>query len=125
MTWPLLVRMNAGKSSKIYTHTLSNASPLCTPPRSMCTVDCFSDYSRHRHQNLNKTHVNKFALVYHWQGSDDSLKPTLLTAHQGLCQDVNASTCLDCLHDNYRCCACRTSDCRRVASPSLLRVLRR
>ncbi|KAJ8474417.1 hypothetical protein ONZ51_g7230 [Trametes cubensis] len=34
------------------------------------------------HQNLNKTHVNKFALVYHWQGSDDSLKPTLLTAHQ-------------------------------------------
>ncbi|KAI0327002.1 Zn-dependent exopeptidase [Cubamyces sp. BRFM 1775] len=34
------------------------------------------------HQNLNKTHVNKFALVYHWQGSDNSLKPTLLTAHQ-------------------------------------------
>ncbi|EIW58397.1 carboxypeptidase S [Trametes versicolor FP-101664 SS1] len=34
------------------------------------------------HQNLKKTHVNKYALVYHWQGSDDSLKPALLTAHQ-------------------------------------------
>ncbi|KAJ2990099.1 hypothetical protein NUW54_g8579 [Trametes sanguinea] len=34
------------------------------------------------HKNLRKTHVNKYALVYHWQGSDDSLKPALLTAHQ-------------------------------------------
>ncbi|KAL7280577.1 hypothetical protein ACG7TL_005511 [Trametes sanguinea] len=34
------------------------------------------------HQNLRKTHVNKYALVYHWQGSNDSLKPALLTAHQ-------------------------------------------
>ncbi|KAH9921729.1 carboxypeptidase S [Epithele typhae] len=34
------------------------------------------------HANLRKTHVNKFALVYHWQGSDESLKPALLTAHQ-------------------------------------------
>ncbi len=38
---------------------------------------------RHRHASLRKTHVNKYALVYHWQGSDDSLKPALLTAHQG------------------------------------------
>ncbi|CDO72068.1 hypothetical protein BN946_scf184962.g11 [Trametes cinnabarina] len=34
------------------------------------------------HQHLQKTHVNKYALVYHWQGSNDSLKPALLTAHQ-------------------------------------------
>ncbi|KAH9849891.1 carboxypeptidase S [Lenzites betulinus] len=34
------------------------------------------------HKNLKKTYVNKYALVYHWQGSDDSLKPALLTAHQ-------------------------------------------
>ncbi|KAI0731073.1 carboxypeptidase S [Earliella scabrosa] len=34
------------------------------------------------HKTLRKTHVNKFALVYHWQGSDDTLKPALLTAHQ-------------------------------------------
>ncbi|KAI0358307.1 carboxypeptidase S [Trametes cingulata] len=34
------------------------------------------------HQGLRKTHVNKYALVYHWQGSNDTLKPALLTAHQ-------------------------------------------
>ncbi|RPD64023.1 carboxypeptidase S [Lentinus tigrinus ALCF2SS1-7] len=34
------------------------------------------------HATLRKTHVNKYALVYHWQGSDESLKPALLTAHQ-------------------------------------------
>lgn len=27
--------------------------------------------------------MNQFALVYHWQGTDASLKPVLLTAHQG------------------------------------------
>ncbi|KAI0342968.1 carboxypeptidase S [Trametopsis cervina] len=34
------------------------------------------------HASLKKTEVNTYALVYHWQGSDDSLKPFLLTAHQ-------------------------------------------
>ncbi|KAI0831872.1 carboxypeptidase S [Trametes gibbosa] len=34
------------------------------------------------HKNLRKTHVNKYALVYHWQGTNDSLRPALLTAHQ-------------------------------------------
>lgn len=35
------------------------------------------------HSILNKTTVNSYALAYHWQGSDTSLKPVLLTAHQG------------------------------------------
>ncbi|KAI0085827.1 carboxypeptidase S [Irpex rosettiformis] len=34
------------------------------------------------HTTLTKTVVNSYALVYHWQGSDESLKPLLLTAHQ-------------------------------------------
>ncbi|KAI0825612.1 hypothetical protein BC629DRAFT_1578335 [Irpex lacteus] len=34
------------------------------------------------HTTLKKTVVNSYSLVYHWQGSDDSLKPLLLTAHQ-------------------------------------------
>ncbi|KAH9933262.1 carboxypeptidase S [Amylocystis lapponica] len=34
------------------------------------------------HANLEKTEVNIYALVYHWQGTDSSLKPMLLTAHQ-------------------------------------------
>lgn len=36
-----------------------------------------------RHATLKKTTVNTWALVYHWQGTNDSLKPVLLTAHQG------------------------------------------
>ncbi|KAL0961074.1 hypothetical protein HGRIS_006057 [Hohenbuehelia grisea] len=32
--------------------------------------------------NLRRTAVNHFALVYHWQGTDPSRKPILLTAHQ-------------------------------------------
>lgn len=27
--------------------------------------------------------VNKYGLIYEWKGSDQSLKPLLLTAHQG------------------------------------------
>ncbi|KIP03578.1 hypothetical protein PHLGIDRAFT_31748 [Phlebiopsis gigantea 11061_1 CR5-6] len=34
------------------------------------------------HSSLKRTLVNKYALVYHWQGSDKSLQPALLTAHQ-------------------------------------------
>ncbi|CCL99719.1 uncharacterized protein FIBRA_01741 [Fibroporia radiculosa] len=34
------------------------------------------------HSKLQKTTVNLYALVYHWQGTDDTLKPMLLTAHQ-------------------------------------------
>ncbi|KAH9841649.1 uncharacterized protein C8Q71DRAFT_738043 [Rhodofomes roseus] len=34
------------------------------------------------HAKLTKATANTYALVYHWQGSDDSLKPMLLTAHQ-------------------------------------------
>lgn len=38
---------------------------------------CFS------HSNLELTIVNTYALLYVWKGSDSSLKPLLLTAHQG------------------------------------------
>ncbi|KZT65806.1 carboxypeptidase S [Daedalea quercina L-15889] len=34
------------------------------------------------HAKLTKVTPNTYALVYHWQGSDDSRKPILLTAHQ-------------------------------------------
>ncbi|KAI0927139.1 hypothetical protein AcV5_007754 [Taiwanofungus camphoratus] len=34
------------------------------------------------HVKLRKTEVNIYALVYHWQGTDNALKPILLTAHQ-------------------------------------------
>ncbi|KAI9064054.1 carboxypeptidase S [Trametes sanguinea] len=34
------------------------------------------------HATLKLTKVNTWGLVYHWQGSDSSLKPVLLAAHQ-------------------------------------------
>ncbi|KZV74556.1 carboxypeptidase S [Peniophora sp. CONT] len=34
------------------------------------------------HSTLQVTKINTYALVIHWQGTDDSLKPILLTGHQ-------------------------------------------
>jgi hypothetical protein len=35
------------------------------------------------HESLTLTKVNTYGLLYEWKGSDDSLKPLLLAAHQG------------------------------------------
>ena len=35
------------------------------------------------HANLKLTKVNTYGLYYEWKGSDASLKPLLLAAHQG------------------------------------------
>jgi Gly-Xaa carboxypeptidase len=36
-----------------------------------------------RHKSLKLTKVNTYGLLYEWTGSDTSLKPILLMAHQG------------------------------------------
>ena len=36
------------------------------------------------HKSLTLTKVNTYGLLYEWKGSDDSLRPLLLAAHQGL-----------------------------------------
>lgn len=36
------------------------------------------------HANLKLTKVNTYGLYYEWKGSDASLKPLLLAAHQGI-----------------------------------------
>jgi Gly-Xaa carboxypeptidase len=36
----------------------------------------------HSHSTLSLTKVNTYGLVYTWKGSDDSLKPLVLMAHQ-------------------------------------------
>lgn len=41
---------------------------------------------------LEVTKVNTYNMVLHWQGSDASLKPVLLTAHQGGYQSRSFST---------------------------------
>lgn len=35
------------------------------------------------YSELSVTKVDEYGLVIHWQGSDDSLPPILLAAHQG------------------------------------------
>ena len=37
-----------------------------------------------RHTHLEVTVVNQYGLIYEWKGEDTSLRPLLLTAHQGL-----------------------------------------
>ncbi|KAG2153818.1 hypothetical protein DEU56DRAFT_907297 [Suillus clintonianus] len=43
------------------------------------------------HATLQKTKVATYALVYHWQGTDTSLKPLLLAAHMDVVP-INAAT---------------------------------
>lgn len=38
---------------------------------------------KHRYQSLHVTKVNTYALAFHWQGTNENLKPLLLAAHQG------------------------------------------
>lgn len=50
--------------------------------------DCSDDIDLEKafpltHEHLTRTRVMTHALVYEWKGSDESLKPLLLTAHQG------------------------------------------
>ena len=42
----------------------------------------------HSHSTLSLRKVNTYGLLYVWQGSDVSLKPVLLAAHQGQFETV-------------------------------------
>lgn len=57
--------------------------------------DGFHTYIEQRfpkvHTNLQRTKVATYALVYHWQGTDTSLKPLLLAAHMDVVP-TNAAT---------------------------------
>lgn len=57
--------------------------------------------------------VNTYGLLYEWKGSNDSLKPLLLTAHQGLSANhiigVKSNTADTPLIG--RCGSCRFQDC--------------
>lgn len=54
-------------------------NPPQPPPTNRTNVAC----PLFRHQTLTLTKVNTYGLLYEWKGSDDSLKPLLLAAHQG------------------------------------------
>lgn len=60
----------------VYVKTVSNSVPAWR------RAD-LSDFTLVSFETLRATKVNTYGIVLHWQGSDSSLKPVLLTAHQG------------------------------------------
>ncbi|CAE6427932.1 unnamed protein product [Rhizoctonia solani] len=74
-----------GAAVRIPTESYDKMGPVGTDPR----WDVFYKFSEHLektfpkvHGTLSRTRINTHALLYHWPGSDSSLKPILLTAHQ-------------------------------------------
>ncbi|KAG9088742.1 hypothetical protein FRC07_012475, partial [Ceratobasidium sp. 392] len=52
------------------------------------------------HATLTQTRINTHALLYHWPGSDNSLKPIFLTAHQDVVP-VEPNTVASWIHPPY------------------------
>lgn len=66
---PELIKRRSGTSIPPCVSTDRNTRE-CADPRS--------------HKNLKQTKVDTYALIYEWFGSDESLQPLFLTAHQGM-----------------------------------------
>ncbi|KAJ1311789.1 hypothetical protein OPQ81_010254 [Rhizoctonia solani] len=74
-----------GGAVRIPTESYDKMDQVGVDPR----WDVFYKFSEHLqktfpkvHATLSQTRINTHALLYHWPGSDSSLKPILLTAHQ-------------------------------------------
>ena len=67
--------------------TLSHLSPECIPSSvsRLLIVQLYEPYiiPLRSHTVLQLTKVNTYGLLYVWPGSNESLKPILLMAHQG------------------------------------------
>ncbi|CAE6428432.1 unnamed protein product [Rhizoctonia solani] len=92
-----------GGAVRIPTESYDKMGPVGTDPR----WDIFYKFSEHLqktfpkvHATLNRTRINTHALLYHWPGSDSSLKPILLTAHQDVVP-VEPNTVSSWLHPPY------------------------
>ncbi|THH17830.1 hypothetical protein EW146_g3048 [Bondarzewia mesenterica] len=76
---------NLGGAVRIPTETYDDLGKPSEDPRWETRL-LLHDYLQKRfplvHANLSRTVINRFALVYQWEGTDTSLKPVLLTAHQ-------------------------------------------
>ena len=70
---------------KLHSYIDSTFEFVWVPPqRRVGHNDSWTYDAQHRNENLNKTKIKSYGLVYHWQGSNPDLKPILFTAHQGL-----------------------------------------
>lgn len=71
---------------KIDTQIFDNQPDVPDSPETWAKFQKFHDYLEKAfpvvYENLKLDKVNTYGLVYEWKGSDDKLKPLLLTAHQ-------------------------------------------
>lgn len=88
---------------QVPTESYDNMDPVGIDPR----WDAFGPFHAYLSQNfplmhstLQITKVNTYGLVYAWKGSDESLKPLMLTAHQDVVP-VDPSTVSDWEHPPY------------------------
>ncbi|EIM87292.1 carboxypeptidase S [Stereum hirsutum FP-91666 SS1] len=88
---------------KIETESYDNMDEVGTDPR----WEKFTGFHNYLletfptiHSSLILTKVNTYGLVYHWQGSDNSLKPILMAAHQDVVP-VHPDTVSDWTHPPY------------------------
>ncbi|KAH7913034.1 hypothetical protein BJ138DRAFT_1146880 [Hygrophoropsis aurantiaca] len=92
-----------GGAVRIPTESYDDLGSTLEDPRWRVQYD-FHSYLETRfpraHASLRRTKVNTFALVYHWQGSDDTLKPLLLAAHSDVVP-VNPATFDDWINPPY------------------------
>ncbi|EGN91720.1 hypothetical protein SERLA73DRAFT_173383 [Serpula lacrymans var. lacrymans S7.3] len=83
-----------GGAIRIPTETYDEMQPVGIDPR-WEIFHVFQDYLLEAfpkfHKALKLTKVNTYGLLYEWKGSDASLKPLLLAAHQGVVPVENAT----------------------------------
>jgi len=91
-TWVRLGRTSGGRPSARFMN-------IC--PERFLSCKCLyqragsSRLNPSRYSALSVTKVNTWGLVYVWKGRNDSLKPLLLTAHQGLYPTLHRDLYLD------------------------------
>ncbi|EUC53662.1 gly-Xaa carboxypeptidase [Rhizoctonia solani AG-3 Rhs1AP] len=92
-----------GGAVRIPTESYDVMDPVGTDPR----WEVFYKLSEHLletypkvHTTLTQTRINTHALLYHWPGSDNTLKPIFLTAHQDVVP-VDPNTVNSWIHPPY------------------------
>ena len=113
------VRTSVGRPSAICTSTWRRPSRTCRFyfPLSRTAHEYATDGSC-SFEKLEVTKVNTYGIVLRWQGSDEALRPVLITAHQG--EEGRPVSCAHIQSFHCRRCACRARHARRVDPSALL-----
>jgi len=83
-TWSLLERIPVGMLLAHSMNTLWMPFQECQSGIFFSLFEYLILMSWRSHESLKLTKVNTYGLFYEWKGLDDTLKPLLLAAHQGV-----------------------------------------